>query len=85
MLPFLNSKKITSIIMARKDKPDLHDAKSEVSMGDKESDAGMESAAQDILSAIDSRSVKDLANALRSAFSLLDNDECDEPSLEGEE
>ncbi len=86
MLPFLNAKKISSVILARKGKPDLHDTKMEMdapseSEGSDE-DAALESAAEDLLNALDSRSIKGIAEALRAAHSICESYEDQEEGPE---
>lgn len=76
MLPFLEPKKITSVIIARRGKPDL-ESHPEMDMTSEDDDndlpMGMESAAEDVMRALDKRSVKDLAKSLHAAFELYDS------------
>lgn len=76
MLPFLEPKKLSGIIIARRGKPDL-EVKSETSQ-----DANPESvkAAEGILRAIESKSVLDLAKSLHEYMTI-----CLEMDHEGEE
>lgn len=80
MLPFLDSKKIVSVISARRGKsPDI-EVNSEMEAPGQEIDPSLKSAAEDVLRAIDTKSVIDLAKALKSAFDVCDA----EPQEEGE-
>lgn len=79
MLPFLDKKKTVSAVIARRGKPAL-EVKSEVSAPDSEGDPALESAAEDILRAIEEKSVLGLAQALKAAFQICDA----EPHHEGE-
>ncbi len=83
MLPFLDSKKIVSVIAARKGKSDM-EVKPEVEAVGGEIDPGLKSAAEDIMRAIESKSVIDLASAIKAAFEVCDSYE-DAPQMEGEE
>lgn len=83
MLPYLDPKKLSAVIVAKRGKPDLHDTKSEMEAPESEQsdyDAALESAAEDMLTAIDERSVKKLAMALKAAHELCESEEeQDEP------
>lgn len=73
MLPFLDRKKITSILIKRGDKP-LMEAPNEMDAPENdEVDPGLESAAEDILRAVESRSARELAKALKAAFEMCGN------------
>lgn len=76
MLPFLDKKKIVSVIVNKRGR-DIHDVKPEIS---KDVNPKLESACEDILLAIDDKSVIDLASAIKAAFQALDS----EPHVEGE-
>jgi hypothetical protein len=67
MLPMFNHKRTVSIIMAKKGKPDL-EANPEVEAPGQEVDSNLKDAAADVLRAIESKSVVDLAKALESAY-----------------
>jgi hypothetical protein len=73
MLPVLDPKKIsTSILLKKKDK--YVDVKAEQdSPSDEGSNPELESACEDVLMAIDQKSVKDLAKALQAAFAVCDS------------
>ena len=68
MLPFLEPKKITSIIIARRHKPDLEANPEMEAPGHEDVHPALKDAAADILSAMEHRSVIDLAKALQSAY-----------------
>lgn len=69
MLPFLQPKKAVGVIISRRGK-DLLDAKPEVNAPGVESNSELESACEDILRAIDERSVKGLAAAMQAAYEV---------------
>lgn len=71
MLPFLEPKKITSVIIARRGKPDL-EASPEVDMSEDSMDPGLKEAAEDVMRAFETKSVTDLAKALKSVFEICD-------------
>lgn len=72
MLPFLEPKKISSVIIARRGKPDL-ETSPEVDMGEDKVDPGLKEAAEDMMRAFESKSVIDLAKALKSAYEICDS------------
>lgn len=75
MLPFMAPKKMTSLIMARRGKsPDLEVAPEVEAPGSKMNPA-LKTAAEDFLSAVDSRSPIDLAKAFQAAFDALESGE----------
>lgn len=76
-LPFFDHKKTVSIIIAQRGKPSV-EVTPEVEMGDDKVDPGLKSAAEDVLSAIQSKSVVDLAKALRAAWEVCENYEPEE-------
>lgn len=84
-LPFLEPKKITSIIIARRGKnPDL-EAAPEVEAPGSEMNPALKMAAEDILSAIDARSPMDLAKAIKSAYEACEgepHEEAGEPEMD---
>lgn len=85
MLPFLEPKKMTSVIIARRGKPDLETAP-EVDMSQDKMDPAMKAAAEDVMRAIEGKSVHDLARALQSAFEICDSMPHEEgPHFEEEE
>jgi hypothetical protein len=84
MLPFLEPKKITSVIIARHGKPDL-ETHSEEESPDSDLDPGMKMAAEDVMRAFESKSVIDLAKALHSAFQIFDSMPHEEGPHEEEE
>lgn len=72
MLPFLEPKKIVSVISSRRGKnPDI-EVNAEVEAPGQEMDAGLKAAAEDLLRALDTRSAIDLAKAFRAAFEICD-------------
>lgn len=77
MLPFLQPKKIATLMVSRRGKPGVA-AKNEVVPGDGEN-PGLISAAEDLMSAIEQKSRVDIARALRAAFEICDA----EPHNEG--
>jgi alcohol dehydrogenase YqhD (iron-dependent ADH family) len=83
MLPFLNSKKIVSVIAARKGKPGV-EVSPEVEGPGEGIDAGLKEAATDLLSAIERKSVIDLAKALQAAFEICGDMPEDESPVMGE-
>lgn len=73
MLPFLDKKKAVSVLLARRGKsPDIEVA-NETEVGDSDIDPGLKEAAEDILRAIQTKSVIDLAKALKAAFTVADS------------
>ena len=79
MLPFLQPKRITSIIVQRANKSNLHDVKPEHEIEKDEEHLGLEACAEDLLKAIDERSIMGIKKALKNAFEILDS----EPHVEG--
>jgi hypothetical protein len=71
MLPFLDPKKIASAAMTVKGGKTM-EHNPEVEAPDSDMDGGLKSAAEDVLMAIEHKSVMDLAKALKSAFMILD-------------
>lgn len=72
MLPFLEPKKMSSVIIAKRGKTDLHQADESLAP-ESEMDPGLHEAAQDILRAIDAKSSIDLAKAIKAAFEICDS------------
>jgi hypothetical protein len=70
MLPWLEPKKAVSIIIARHNKPDV-EAKSEVDASSS-IHPDLKEAATDLLSAVKSESIIEIAHALEAAFECLD-------------
>lgn len=69
-LPFLDRKKMSSVISSRRGKsPDI-EVNPEVEAPGSEMDPGLKSAAEDLLRAIESKSVIDLAKALKAAIEM---------------
>lgn len=86
MLPFLEPKRITSSIIARRGKPDL-ESSPEVEAPGQEVHPALKSAAEDILSAIEHKSVIDLAKAIQSAYDVCESyedEDSDNSSMEDE-
>ena len=85
MLPMFAPKKIVSVIVAKKGKPDVS-VTPEVEAPGSEMDPGLKEAAEDMLRAFESRSVMDMAQALKAAFECLDAaPHVEGPHLEQEE
>lgn len=80
MLPFLDQKKIGGLIIARKGKSDIHDAAAEVEHSEGGMDPALKEAAEDVLRAVEQKSVLDLAKALDAFFEIRDA----MPHVEGE-
>lgn len=79
MLPFLEPKKTVSVIMARRGKTDV-EANPEVEAPGGEIAPALKEAAVDVMRALDTKSVIDLAKALQAAIAA-----CEEaPHVEGE-
>lgn len=70
MLPFLEPKHMSTTIIARRGKPDL-EASPEKDMTE-DIDPGLKEAAEDLMRAVESKSVIDVAKALKSAFEICD-------------
>lgn len=79
MLPFLDKKKIAGAILTKRGKADVQVAP-EVEAPDSDMDAGLKECAEDILRAIEHKSVMDLAMALHAFFEMADA----MPHVEGE-
>lgn len=71
MLPFLEPKKMSSMVIARHGKSDL-EANPEIDHDDS-IDSDMKEAAADVMRAFESRSVIDLAKALHACFEIYDS------------
>lgn len=71
MLPFLEPRKTVSIIVSRKNEPSL-EVKHEIEASD-EIDPALKSCAEDLLQAIDERSVLGIASAFKSAFEICES------------
>lgn len=83
MLPFLDKKKAVGVIISRRGKEDLQNVKSEmIAPNDDSQDPAMHAAAEDVLRAIDQRSVIKLAAALKNAFVIADRDDQEDPAEE---
>ena len=72
MLPFLEPKKIVSVMVSRRGKTPV-ETQPEVEMGENKVDPSLKEASEDILRAIESKSVIDLAKAIQSAFYICDS------------
>lgn len=73
MLPFLQPKKIVSVISSRRGKnPDI-EVNPEVEAPDSKMDPALKMAAEDLMRAVESKSVIDTAKALRDAFQALES------------
>lgn len=87
-LPFLPNKKIVSIVVSRRNKSqDLNGAASEMEAPEnEEKDPSLQAACEDLLKAIDNKSVHDLYNAISDAFHALEEMPHEEgPHIEEEE
>lgn len=72
-LPFLDRKKMSSVISSRRGRsPDI-EVKPEVEAPGSEMDSGLKSAAEDLLRAIESKSVMDVAKALKCAHEICES------------
>lgn len=80
MLPFLEPKKITSIIIARRGKSNLQ-ATPEVNAPGQDSHPLME-AAEDIMRAFEHKSVTDLAHALQATYEICESQPEQEPETD---
>lgn len=67
MLPFMQPKKITSVLVGKKNP----DSSLELEASE-EMDAGIMSAAEDLIRAVHSKDAKAVAGALQSAFEMMD-------------
>lgn len=67
MLPFLEPKKTISVIMARRGKKDLETAPEMEAPGSSMNPA-LKSAAEDVMRALESKSVIDLGKAMQAAY-----------------
>lgn len=73
-LPFLDPKKIAmSVVATKMKKSGGVEVKPEVEAPDSEMDPGLKAAAEDILKAVQDKSVMDLAKALKAAFMVCDS------------
>ncbi len=78
MLPFLDKKASVGTIIQQRGKSDLVGANSEVEAPDSEMDPALKACAEDILRAIDSKSVMDLVSALRAFNEICEYSEGEE-------
>jgi hypothetical protein len=69
MLPFLEPKKAVSVIIARHDKPGL-EVNPEMEAPESEINPALKACAEDLLRAIDDRSIIDIAKALECACEI---------------
>lgn len=82
MLPWLEPKKMSSVIIQRRGKSDLHDAATEVPADKSNHNQSLETACEDLLKAIDERSVLSMTKAFKDAFDALESqphEEYEEP------
>lgn len=77
MLPFLQPKKMASTILSKRGGKTAEVAP-EIDSPNDGMDEGLKSAAQDLISAIHSKSVSDVGKALRAAWSILEATEVDD-------
>lgn len=75
----MQPKKISTLIIARRGKSDIQDVKPEVAMNPSEDDMALHSAAEDLMRAIDDRSISAIAKAFKAGFLICDS----EPHVEG--
>lgn len=73
MLPFLEPKKASTTIIAKLGKPTSIEVPNEIEGSENKIDPALKKASEDILMAIESKSVIDLAHALQSAFDICDS------------
>lgn len=71
MLPMFEPKKIVSVISSKRGKPDL-DVAAEVEAPGSKMDPGLKEAAEDLMRGLESKSVMDIASALKAAFECLE-------------
>jgi hypothetical protein len=69
MLPFLSPRKSSSTVMVQS-----HDDGSQEHLGEEGDEHGILSAAEDLISAIHSKDAHQVAEALKAAVAMLDND-----------
>lgn len=81
-LPFLQPKKIVSVIVARRGKSSM-EVNPEVSAPGSEMDMGLKEAATDLLRALDEKSPLGVASALKAAFEILDSSEPEQEPEDG--
>jgi len=67
LLPFLKNKKQIAGLIIEQRKPDIKPEE------EQEEDYGIETCARDLLSAIESKDVKGIAEAMKSAFEVLES------------
>lgn len=72
MLPFLEPKKMSSVIIARRGKSDI-ESSPEVDMSEDKLDPGLKEAAEDMMRAFESKSVLDLAKAFKAAHEICES------------
>jgi hypothetical protein len=71
MLPFLDKKKIVSVISAKRGKPDV-EVNSEMEAPGSELSPGLKEAAEDLMRGLEAKSPIDIAKALKAAFEICD-------------
>lgn len=76
MLPFLEPKKITSVLVSKRKSDGTADTLQE----EGEHDPGLLSAAEDLISAVHAKDANAVADALKAAYSMCDDDE--DPAME---
>ena len=81
MLPFLKPKNLASVILAKR-KPE---GGMDIGGEEGEEDAGLSSAAEELISAIHSKDSAAVATALRNAFEILESEPHEEKSEEMDE
>lgn len=81
MLPFLQPKKMSGIIMAKR----TPDEKTEVSHEEGEHPPGLMAAAEDLISAVHAKDAKGVASAIKAGYECCDYDEPGEDFLSGDE
>ncbi|MBK8455600.1 MAG: hypothetical protein IPL34_20180 [Thiofilum sp.] len=77
MLPMFDKKKVASVIMERRGKRDL-EVNIEVEAPESDMDPGLMQAAEDLLRAIDDRSIMDIARAMKAAHEICEMYEYEE-------
>lgn len=72
MLPFLEPKKISSVILARRGKTPNVSVAPEVEAGESKIDPALKSVAEDLLRGMETKSVIEVAKALQAAHDICD-------------
>lgn len=81
MLPFLNSKKTVTAIIAKRGKSSV-EVKPEVEAHGNEMDPGLKTAMEDLLRAIEEKSVIDMGKAFQAAMECAESSDADSDEAE---